>query len=96
MRLFGRQVEIQVRTELLHQWAEMCEALADRFGTELKYGGEVGELRYTLNTISLAIADVEDPVVPVSEFGEPLRSPEFGDALLDAMRDLIMEVRNQE
>lgn len=34
----GQLVEIQVRTELQHLWAQTVEGLADRFGRGLRYG----------------------------------------------------------
>lgn len=34
----GKQVEVQVRTNAQHFWAEISEKLADHFGQELKYG----------------------------------------------------------
>lgn len=33
-------VEIQVRTHLQHLWADTFEKVADRFGREIRYGGE--------------------------------------------------------
>src|SRR6185312_32792 len=32
------QVEIQVRTQLQHQWAELYEKLADKIGRGIRYG----------------------------------------------------------
>lgn len=54
-----RNIEIQVRTELQHVWAEMCEALSDAFGPELKYGGGNPELRDTVEEISFGVAEFE-------------------------------------
>lgn len=34
----GARAEIQVRTSLQHQWAEVCERAADRWGRDLRYG----------------------------------------------------------
>ncbi len=34
----GRPVEIQVRTPGQHQWAELFEKIADRWGREIRYG----------------------------------------------------------
>jgi hypothetical protein len=36
-------VEIQVRTELQHMWAEVAEKIADVWGRQLRYGGEPDE-----------------------------------------------------
>lgn len=48
----GHWVEIQVRTELQHLWAQVCEQCADRYGLELKYGSGPDELRRQLQEIS--------------------------------------------
>ena len=40
MKLGGGRVEVQIRTRRQHQWAEVCEAAADQWGRELRYGKE--------------------------------------------------------
>jgi hypothetical protein len=57
-------VEIQVRTQLQHVWAEWSDALTTVFGDEVKYGGTIpGQpmLRVQLTTLSGAIAQMEAP-----------------------------------
>ena len=59
-----RLVEIQVRTQLQHVWAEWSDALTTVFGDEVKYGGTIpGQpmLRVQLTTLSGAIAQLEAP-----------------------------------
>ncbi len=41
--LAGLDIEIQVRTELQDLWANSFELLADRWGRDLRYGGELDE-----------------------------------------------------
>src|SRR6266849_269436 len=36
----GKPVEIQVRTLYQHLWAELSESAADRYGSQVKYGGK--------------------------------------------------------
>lgn len=37
-RVYGRRVEIQIRTLYQHIWAEISEKLADKYGQDVKYG----------------------------------------------------------
>jgi putative GTP pyrophosphokinase len=52
-------VEIQVRTQLQHLWAQLSEAVADRWGAEIKYGGGDAEGVRLLNEYSVLIAEYE-------------------------------------
>jgi putative GTP pyrophosphokinase len=52
-------VEIQLRTDLQHVWAELSEKLADAFGMDTKYGGGPTSIRTTLDSFSGFIADFE-------------------------------------
>lgn len=49
----GHFVEIQVRTELQQQWAEMSEKVSDLLGLEVKYGGGPSAVRRNLDFVSL-------------------------------------------
>jgi putative GTP pyrophosphokinase len=55
----GLPVEIQVRTELQHAWAEVSEKLADVYGIGLKYGGGPPEIRRVLDAYSEVISTFE-------------------------------------
>lgn len=48
-------VEIQVRTELQHEWANTFEKLADFVGRDIRYGGSPDELGGTLGDAVLAV-----------------------------------------
>ena len=52
-------VEIQLRTDLQHVWAELSEKLADAFGIDTKYGGGPASIRRTLDDFSSLIASFE-------------------------------------
>lgn len=55
----GLPVEIQIRTDLQHVWAELSEKLADAFGIDTKYGGGPTSIRKTLDRFSVLIAGFE-------------------------------------
>ena len=56
----GRRVEVQLRTELQHLWAEISEKISDTVDPDLKYGkGPQAELDF-LRNLSLAVARVEE------------------------------------
>ena len=81
VRLQGRCVEVQVRTELQHLWAQVCESVADRVGIEFKYGGGSGATRHLMDGASNAVDECEareernppDPGAPPSMSREMLR-----------------------
>ena len=52
-------IEIQIRSVAQHAWAELSEKLSDRFGTEIKYGGGLDQVRDLLITTSSTIQEIE-------------------------------------
>ena len=56
----NRPIEIQVRTELQHLWAQLSEKLSDARGSAIKYGGGDSETRSLLSTLSHAVENLED------------------------------------
>jgi putative GTP pyrophosphokinase len=56
----NRPIEIQVRTELQHLWAQLSEKLSDARGSAIKYGGGDSESRRLLSTLSQTVKDLED------------------------------------
>lgn len=52
-------VELQVRTELQHRWAELSEKMSDVFDPGIKYGGGSESVRARLTAASQVIADNE-------------------------------------
>ena len=45
VEMFGKVVEIQVRTTFQHMWAEISEKYADLYGSDVKYGGGTEDIR---------------------------------------------------
>ena len=70
----SRPVEIQVRTELQHLWAQLSERLSDARGSAIKYGGGDPDIRQRLSEMSDLIGSYEDlEPLPISlELAEAL------------------------
>lgn len=88
--VLGRTIEVQVRTELQHLWAELSEKLSDRFGIELKYGGGAVSLRDFLLKYANLVAEVEKQERQLLVLSARLRAGRTGSA------DFIEEERIQQ
>lgn len=55
----GKPVEIQIRTELQHLWAQLSEKLSDVFDPALKYGGGNREAQQLMSEASTLIGELE-------------------------------------
>ena len=58
-RISGKLVEVQVRSELQHLWAEFSEKLSDVIDPAIKYGGGPDEVQQALTAISTWMAKLE-------------------------------------
>jgi putative GTP pyrophosphokinase len=67
----GKAVEIQVRTEWQHVWAELSEKLADKVDHAIKYGGGDKAVQGPLMGLSDAVAGAEDLGLRATELGVP-------------------------
>jgi ppGpp synthetase/RelA/SpoT-type nucleotidyltranferase len=56
----NKPVEIQVRTEMQHLWAQLSEKLSDALDPTIKYGGGDSETRKRMSAISSLIAVLEE------------------------------------
>jgi putative GTP pyrophosphokinase len=56
----GMLVEIQIRTQIEHLWAELSEKLADLVDPGIKYGGGPDDIRGRLAHLSKLVGDYED------------------------------------
>ena len=66
-----RHVEIQIRTELQHLWAEFSEKLSDIIDYKIKYGGGAEEIQTVLQDTSRLVSNHEKKEY---EFGTFIRS----------------------
>ena len=58
--LDGRTVEVQVRTEWQHKWADLSEKLADKYGLPVKYGEGPVAIHSLLKSLSEKGAEMEE------------------------------------
>jgi ppGpp synthetase/RelA/SpoT-type nucleotidyltranferase len=64
---FGHLVEVQVRTEMQHLWAELSEKMSDVLDPALKYGGGSNTFRRLLDTSSDFIKTYEEIEAEIAE-----------------------------
>ena len=76
-----RAVEIQIRTQLQHLWAEHSEKLADKFGIAVKYGSGPEDIRQRLEVLSKGIGFVEH-----LEANAVNTNPDAGRMILDNLK----------
>jgi putative GTP pyrophosphokinase len=82
-------VEIQVRTQLQHDWAKYSEKIADRFGHELKYGGGDAKLRDVLALSSALAMVIESKLDPATT------DTKTTDTLKTMLRGLLRQLSDQ-
>lgn len=80
VRIDNMLVEIQVRTESQHFWAELSEKLSDVIDPSVKYGGGPAEVREILSTLSTAISMIEEAEAAIEALEPMLASLESTDA----------------
>jgi len=106
VRFDDRSVEIQVRSELQHRWAEVSEKYSDVIDPAIKYGGGDRSVQDLLLGVSSDIAEAED--LERSDFegalyveeGESLESvlwsyKEHAHARLDALMQQLNNLRGR-
>lgn len=84
----GRTVEIQIRTQLQHQWAELSERW-DRVVPGVKYGEGPANIRETLKRFSEVIADLES--LELKSHREALAHEQRMRDIHTKMNDILME-----
>jgi ppGpp synthetase/RelA/SpoT-type nucleotidyltranferase len=91
VRIGNRAVEIQVRTEPQHAWAEYAEKLADTVDPGLKYGSGPAGPRAILHALSNVAQFVEQ-----IELDGPELHQEFATALAEVASKLADQHRGEE
>ena len=87
----GTPVEVQVRTELQHHWAELSEKLSDLIDPSIKYGGGSESLRKALLSSSTTIASIEGLEVGVAKL--VIRANQKGHDLQAELDELRVELQ---
>lgn len=59
VKVDGKLMEIQVRTKLQHDWAELSEKLSDKIDPSIKYGGGNSKILDYLHDLSKLIKNYE-------------------------------------
>ena len=60
VKILGQSIEVQVRTELQHKWAELSEKLSDKIDPAIKYGGGDKIVKKLLLDLSDLVKNYED------------------------------------
>lgn len=84
-------VEVQVRTDLQHHWAELSEKLSDLIDPSIKYGGGSESLREALLSSSATIASIERVEVGVAKL--EVRASEEGHDLQAEINELRADLQ---
>ena len=77
VKVNGFPLEIQVRSQLQHYWAQYSEMIADQRGQELKYGGGDVEIRRFLEELSLEAAELEQQLDQQPDQQDSRQTPEW-------------------
>jgi ppGpp synthetase/RelA/SpoT-type nucleotidyltranferase len=85
VRRDGILIEIQIRTELQHRWAELFERAADKLGRGLRYGESVAGMIQDVSTaLIVGIFQTEAMLIDIYE-----SRPEFRSRNVQEMRDSL-------
>lgn len=88
----GKLIEVQIRTEAQHFWAEISEKLADKLGPALKYGNGPKSLQVQLEQLSNVIATQESAEAALAKLREVCSAATIPDELRNRVSDLSTKV----
>lgn len=74
VQIDGKPVEVQVRTQDQHLWAELSERISDAIDPAVKYGGGPDEVRALLGSLSSTLARIEGMELKADEPADRLFS----------------------
>lgn len=85
--------EIQVRTAMQHQWAELSEKFADLLDPAIKYGGGEEQVRSVLARMSGIVADAEQAEIELAKLTTQVQSLE---SLPESLQESLIQSRNRQ
>ncbi|HEX7958202.1 MAG TPA: hypothetical protein VF508_14745, partial [Pyrinomonadaceae bacterium] len=88
-----KPIEIQVRTELQHLWAELSEKLSDIIDPAIKYGGGNEDFQEELIGLSAVVAHLESFDEEIATGPEDFRKKlaSLRQDLLESLRGIIKD-----
>lgn len=98
VRTLERAVEIQLRTELQHTWAESSEKLSDLVDPGIKYGGGDDDVKEFLTTASKLVTSDEELELKMSELESRLTAMQRTDSTdedVNKIKDEAFRLRSQ-
>ncbi len=72
VEISGKTIEIQVRTDFQHLWAEVSEKLSDVLDPTIKYGGGDEDTRKMLDVVSKSVENNEAIQRQIDDLGEKI------------------------
>lgn len=84
----GMPIEVQVRTQNQHMWAEYSEKIADILDAGIKYGGGPAEVRTFLDQSSQIIESIEQAQMQMALYGREPADEDMRQELEGMQQDL--------
>jgi putative GTP pyrophosphokinase len=97
--VMGNRIEVQVRTALQHNWAELCEKLSDTIDPAIKYGGGNSTVREVLdnyNQVVIGQEDIEKNLIVLRQAQVELSQAELSDEERGLLRAVQLQIETAE
>ena len=88
IKIFDKLIEVQIRTELQHSWAETSEKFSDKIDPAIKYGGGDKEIQSLLCKVSNLVNDYEKTERKISTVQKSSMDKELKDQMANIKKDI--------